>query len=207
MILKGGLSMAQPGDHWLKKAMSLAWAKSSPALIYHSFLPHDTPCVCGPGNQHASQFGGKRGKESRKKEEDRDGAVEPVSLGATSPFPPPTPARAGVADTGITQVNYTLNLPLPGGIRSSAHWLIWSISVDLGQLSDSQAWRNCTSVWRKLKRFSIAAAPPVSLCLPTARRLWRSGARAGVRLSCRLGNFGQGGWVCGRWGFFGGGGL
>lgn len=96
MILKGGLSMAQPGDHWLKKAMSLAWAKSSPALIYHSFLPHDTPCVCGPGNQHASQFGGKRGKESRKKEEDRDGAVEPVSLGATSPFPHPTPPPPGL---------------------------------------------------------------------------------------------------------------
>lgn len=34
-----------------------------------------------------------------------------------------------------------------------AHWLIWSISVDLGLLSDSRAWWNCTSVWPKLKRF------------------------------------------------------
>lgn len=113
MILKGRISVAQPGDHWLKKAMSLAWAKSSPALIYHSFLPHDTPPVPSPGKQHANLFWGKWGKESRKKEEYRNGAVEPVSLGAT-PLSPSLPP-AGFADTGITQVNYTLNLPLPGG--------------------------------------------------------------------------------------------
>ena len=205
MILKGGLSVAQPGDHWLKKAMSLAWAKSSPALIYHSFLPHDTPPVPSPGNQHASLFWGKWGKESMKKEGYRDGCCRASDSWCHPPFPHPFPLL-DLQILGLHRSIIHLICLCREGIRSAAHWLIWSISVDLGQLSDSRAWRYCTSVWQ-LKSFLFAAAAPVLLCSPTAGRLWRSRERLWVRLSHRLGNLRllsplmsvrHRGWVCWR---------
>lgn len=60
----------------------------------------------------------------------------------------------------------------PERIRSAAHWLIWSISVDLGWLSDSQVWQNCTCA---LNHFRLLMLPLVSLrsptrCVPQGRR-------------------------------------
>lgn len=165
--------MVQAKDHWLKKAVSLVWAKSSLALIHHSYPVMSSMCLA-------------REEEHRKRRALRrrkDDAVLSVNLWATSFFSNLHPLEFWIL--GLHRSIIHLICLCTERIRSAAHWLIWSIFIDLGSLSDSPSLVKLHFCVTKLSTSQLLLLLLSLSALPIGPLL-KSGGKAKVRLSFRL---------------------
>lgn len=106
-------------------------------------------------------------------------------------------------DIGITQVNYTLNLPLPRGDLELIDWLE-VFSLPLGSYHTHQAWWNYICVWQKLSTLYLLLLL-LSLCSTNwlavtewrQRSDWASDWR--IRGCCCCHHCACGSWDWGSW--------